>query len=353
MPVTDAQILEKYEEYAYPGATKLHKIIDDPDVTLKRVRGVIAQQLSEQLHKKKTKKVEAHMTTLAPNIVWLADLLDMSNFASTNNGYKWILLIIDVFTRRAFARPMKTKTADNVENAFEELFLARGQPLKLITDSGSEFTNAKLKELLDSEKIYHETVEPGYHPALGIIDRLSRTIKEKIHKRFTAKNTTDWLTTLGNIMVAYNNTPHSALGMIAPRDALDPLNKEKIRDLNIEKNQRPKHNFSVGQLVRRRVKKPLFSKGYTDSWSATTYTIKEIKGVNAVLDNDDTVKLNDLQVVVAPPEPAPEVTEVQVEQKKAKVSRKLKQAGVERGKILVKGRPKRQKKIMQGDEIYY
>jgi transposase InsO family protein len=78
-------------------------------------------------------------------------------------------------------------------SVFKKIIEENGKAEKLITDNGSEFTNREFQKLLADSKIFHETNEPQCHPTLGLIDRLCRTIKEKIFKYFTDKNETNWV----------------------------------------------------------------------------------------------------------------------------------------------------------------
>jgi len=91
----------------------------------------------------------------------------------------------------------------------------------------------------------------------------------------------------------------------------------------------------------RRLKKPLFTKGYKQIWTATTFTISEINGVNAVLDDGVLVKLNDLQRVTATEREAPEVRQVKKVERKAKIRKELKTAGVDKSQIAPGVREKR------------
>jgi hypothetical protein len=350
--ITEQEIVDAYNKYAQPSAYKLFKIMKGP--TLKRIQAAIDKQLTHQLHKREPKnKVVAHMIAYFENETWLADLIDMSNFARSNNGYKWILLVIDVFTRRAYAKALKSKSAEDVLNGFEEIVLAKGMPGGLITDNGSEFTNREFQRFIS--RVHHTTAEPGYHPTLGVIDSLTKTIKGKIFKRFTLDDSTNWIKPLGEILTAYNNTPHSGIGMIAPSDAMIPENKQKIQDINIAKNQRPKHKFKAGQLVRRKLNKGFFKKGYKQTYSSTTYTIKEIQGVNAVLNNDDVVKLNDLQRVEQPDALPPKESKVRVAEKKARVHRKIREEGINVEDIVDQGtkRSRKQRPILDDGAIFY
>ena len=73
-------------------------------------------------------------------------------------------------------------------------------------------------------------VEPDYHKTLGIVDRLCRTIKEKLFKYFTDKKTTNWIDIIDQLMETYNDSPHSSLGGITPNDVED--NRQFVIELN-------------------------------------------------------------------------------------------------------------------------
>jgi len=113
------------------------------------------------------------------------------------------LVVIDVFTRKAYAQAMTSKEGTSALHAFSAIANEHENgPEKLITDNGSEFTNKKFQDFLTVNNILHETNEPQYHSTLGLIDRLCRTIKEKIFKYFTDKNETNWVDHLQNIISA-------------------------------------------------------------------------------------------------------------------------------------------------------
>ena len=92
-----------------------------PNVKLSEIVDVIMEEAAYQLHKKPRTTVKAHMVAFRKNQIWLADFVDMSNYSRDNHGFKWILLVIDVFTRRAFGEPMKSKEAANVLRAFKKI----------------------------------------------------------------------------------------------------------------------------------------------------------------------------------------------------------------------------------------
>ena len=76
---------------------------------------------------------------------WQADLVDMQSFARDNKGIKFLLTVIDVLSKRAWAVPLKNKTGAEIIKAFEKIFKEGRTPEKLQTDAGSEFMNRQFQ----------------------------------------------------------------------------------------------------------------------------------------------------------------------------------------------------------------
>jgi len=298
-------ILDHYKQFNYISASKLYKIIkpNHPEITLKKITDVIKDQPQYQLHKKQKDKVAGHIYSLFLNDVWNADLLDMSNYSHANHNYKWILLVVDIFSRKAYTVGLKTKTQESILEGFKTITNGKVYPKILITDSEPGFSSKLLSDWYSEHGIKHDTVEVGYHPALGVIDRLSRTLKEAIHKNMSEENDTIWYDRLSKITEAYNNTPHTALKIqnkvLTPNEV--PQNEAAVLKLNLDKKGDSDSSgtslYKEGDTVLKKLKKTIFNKGYKQTFGVTKYKIKSIKGVNAILEDGSTVKLNDLQVV--------------------------------------------------------
>jgi transposase InsO family protein len=85
--------------------------------------------------------------------IWTADLdTSKQSLSKENNGYKYLLNVIDIFSKYAFSVPLKSKHSEAIIEAFDKLFHFR-MPKKLWTDRGTEFVNNKFKDFLKSHKI--------------------------------------------------------------------------------------------------------------------------------------------------------------------------------------------------------
>lgn len=73
--------------------------------------------------------------------MWDGDLADVSNILSENDGYKFLLVLIDIFSRFLFIVPLKNKQHQNVTDGLQSVFHSGRKPETLRTDKGSEFKN--------------------------------------------------------------------------------------------------------------------------------------------------------------------------------------------------------------------
>ena len=216
--------------------------------------------------------------------IWAADLADMKAFEKDNDGYTFLLLVIDIFSKYGWIVPLKNKKGVNVAKALENIFQER-KPGKLWTDKGTEFYNKDVKKLLDIYSTENEEKS-------SIVERWIRTMKEKMWKYFTDNNTYRYIDILPDLVEDYNNTVHTSIKM-TPIEASKKKN-ELTAWCNLYPDRYKIHNlqpkFSVGDEVRITKKKKVFEKGYTTRWTEEIFTIKKIQNTNPI-----TYKLEDLQ----------------------------------------------------------
>ena len=293
---------EAWQKHGYPSAYKLYLILrkKDPEIKLAHVDDFVKAQKTHQLHKKSRHSIQGHIVAYCKDCLWFADLLDMSNYSRQNKGFHWILLSIDTFTRKAYAEALKQKTKHSVKEGFEAIMarLDKVDVQLMVTDSGSEFLNKPVQDLLKQLKIEHRTVEVGDHFALGIIDRLSRTIKEIIFQDFTERGSVVWYDRLQHYIDAYNSNPHRGIDNLTPDIAASGKHDEQLLQLNVAKTEQPAGKFNEGDTVRKRLKRPTWRKGYKQIWSDRVYQVEEVSGVRAKLKGEDVwVRLDDLQII--------------------------------------------------------
>lgn len=144
------------------------------------------QQIVQEIHRYARKNFERRkysMRGIADTLQ--ADLIDMQQFKGINRGYRYILIVIDVFSKRAYAQPLKDKTAKSTAAAIEIILNQVGQPIRnLQTDDGKEFFNGTMKRLLAQyDDINHYSTYSV--KKASIVERLIRTIKRKLYMYFS------------------------------------------------------------------------------------------------------------------------------------------------------------------------
>ena len=136
---------------------------------------------------------------------WATDLIDMKAFPKDNNGIKYLLTVIDVFSKFVWIVPLKRKTGQEVANTFSRILKER-RPSKTLVDKGQEFYNKDVQKLVELYSTENEEKS-------CVIERFNRSIKEKMFKYFSANNTRKFVYVLDLLVDQYNNTIHSSIKM--------------------------------------------------------------------------------------------------------------------------------------------
>lgn len=116
------------------------------------------------------------------------DLADMQKYATENKNMKFILCVIDNFSKFAYVRPLKNKTGPEVAQAMEEILsLCPAKPKFIHSDQGGEFFNHHFKKIMDNRKIKH--FHTYIHLKAAICERFIRTLKTNLWQRFALQGT--------------------------------------------------------------------------------------------------------------------------------------------------------------------
>jgi hypothetical protein len=231
-------------------------------------------QLANELHKPVVRKFRKRKVIVyGIDEIWGADLVDMQAYAKENDGIRYLLCVIDVFSKYGWIVPMKDKSGKSTAEAFERIFINGRKPLKLWVDKGKEFYNKDVKSL-GVELYSTENEEKSC-----VIERWNRTMKEKMFKYFTANSTRRYVDVLDSMVSKYNSTKHSSIKM-TPVDASKEKNESAVWQnlYTDEVGYAPTDpKFSVGDKVRITVKKKTFEKGYLPRWTEEVFTISKVQ----------------------------------------------------------------------------
>ena len=138
--------------------------------------------LAEELHKPVRRKFKRRRVLVnGIDKIWAADLADMQAFSKFNRGIKYLLAVIDVFSKYGWLIPLKDKTGKSVASALKTIFKER-KPEKMWVDKGKEFYNKDVKELIELYSTENEEIS-------SVVERWIRTMIEKMWKYFTTNST--------------------------------------------------------------------------------------------------------------------------------------------------------------------
>ena len=213
--------------------------------------------------------------------VWECDLMDMRSLSKYNDRYKYLLSVIDVFSKYLHIVPLRAKTGAAVSSAFRSILAKYSKPLRrrpiwVRTDKGKEFTNGTFQAMLRKEGIQFQVCrDPNVKCA--IVERSHRTVREKLYRYMSYKNTYRYIDVLPRFVKGYNDTVHSATGMapsgVTESDILAIWNRMRTRHRAIRS---AKVRYSVGQHVRISKEKLKFAKGGEQNYTTEIFRISKI-----------------------------------------------------------------------------
>ncbi|KAL3081145.1 hypothetical protein niasHS_012666 [Heterodera schachtii] len=251
-----------------------------PKINRTDVQNYLATQRTYTLHRQ-AKRRYRRLPTLAPGLhtEWQADLAIFDRLAKQNRGYKYLLVCIDTLSRQVFVEPVKTKTSTNMIIAFGRIFKrSKYIPWKVLTDQGKEFTARAVHHFFRAKDVEHFCMltSPQFHA--GMAERANRSIKERLYRYFTERNTYNWIDVVQDIVRAINHSPNSSIGM-RPAD-VNFKNAEALRQKlhNAAENVvRRQPRYRVGDRVRIEKYKHVFKKGYLPRFTNELFTVAEDK----------------------------------------------------------------------------
>jgi hypothetical protein len=257
--------------------------------------------------------------------LWVMDLADMTDMR-IDQGYRYILVVMDVLTRYAWAEPLKTKDTPGVAEALNKIIKESGRkPRALWSDIGPEFTFhvsaiAGKRTRAQADKINKEVLDPfraqfeniytttSKYRKVWLIERLNRTLKNIMWYKFTRAqlrgkaSVNAWVKRLPKIMNTYNTTPHRGLcvpkkyfvGDVEDWEKNKKLTPELASDLDMEDYElqvlqsqvnmiaKKKPKFKVGDHVRAKIPREHFTRGFEIGWSPEVYVIDSVNDTRPI-----------------------------------------------------------------------
>jgi hypothetical protein len=212
--------------------------------------------------------------------LWAADVVFYPKYSRSNNSTKYILLVVDCFSKFLMAEGIKNKTSDDVVDGFKAIFKRHKRKCQYLwTDFGGEFFGKKTVSFLESNGI---KIYKVYTPLKSsIAERYVRRLKTVIERHFTDTNSHRYIDVLQDIVNGINQSYNRSIKM-KPASVTKKNESEvwfNLYERVIKSNIRvPK--YKVGEKVRISEKKIKFiGKGYSRNWTKEIFSIKSVRNL--------------------------------------------------------------------------
>ena len=227
-----------------------------------------------------TKRPKRNYATNKTNVyhiddVWSLDILDLKDYGPENNrNYRYVLVVIENFSKFGWTKPLKNKNSLTIKDYFENILInSKRKPNLIETDRGKEFYNNIFQDFLNKNNIKLYSRNSSYGAVFA--ERFNRTIRDLLKKIVFEQGDGKWIDILPTITKQYNNKVHSST-KLTPIEASLKKNEGYVYKNLLDKRNKVTPKFQVNDLIRTADIKKTFSKGDTTNCSYKLYKITEI-----------------------------------------------------------------------------
>ena len=244
--------------------------------------------------KRHFKRAQFKATSMAHQ--FQADLFDFQKYARQNSGYKWVLLVVDIFSRYVKCEPLKNKTGEETARGLRKILTELKNEgrlaghTKLATDLGNEFFNKHCNDVLTEFNTHHFSLLAPIK--CGLAEISGRYILEKLHKYMAHNNTKRWIDALPSVVDAKNKRKSAKTANLAPSEITFSNQHLVTKTLYPEgPNHRGIFKYNIGDRVQLFKPKALFTKSYHGYLTDKTYRISSRRSLDvprySLIDEDD------------------------------------------------------------------
>jgi Integrase core domain/Chromo (CHRromatin Organisation MOdifier) domain len=271
--------INKNKKYAFSGISKIYEHYKGA-FPIKKIQDQLSEIQTYTRHKegKKISKFNPFFVHKTDEM-WQLDIMYLPNYKKESKGYKYLLCVLDVFSRKMFIRKLRKKDTSTIVRKFDDILLEVDRiPEKIVVDKGSEFKSQLFKQFCEGMGInliftYNET-------KAAHVERAQRSFQNILYRILEEHQTRDFLRYLNDTLEIYNNRVNRTIGY-SPNFAYIPENHEKI-SINLEKHYNTankktiKPRFKKGDCVRIREVKHAFSRGYHPNFTEEIFKVKKV-----------------------------------------------------------------------------
>ena len=203
------------------------------------------------------------------------DIADFTASGALNNGFRYLFVAVDIFTKFCHVVPIKAKQPPESIRAMKEILKVIGVPEILYHDNEGSWNSGDFVQLLNQNNI--KQIITSTPPPFA--ERMIQSLKQMIHTRLGGLeiDKQEWISILPSVLKKYNNTKHSTTGF-SPNQATQGNDNIEIwlNIINKANFNRKYPPLKISSEVRVYVKPTTMSKGYDSKWSKEMYKVVAI-----------------------------------------------------------------------------
>ncbi|KAK3108623.1 hypothetical protein FSP39_011981 [Pinctada imbricata] len=275
---------------SFAGPNKLYEVVKREGkykIGLNKIKDFLQNQDGFSLQKRVRRKGFKRRRVIVQGIdyQWEADLADVQNISKFNDGINYLLIVVDIFSRYLWVRPLMDKKAKTVLEAFKYILSGPRSPKTIRTDKGSEFTNKLLRQYFEKEgiKIFYALNETKANYA----ERYIQTLKKRLYRYFTNFQKYEYKDILQDMVQSINETPNRSLNGRTPAsvnkknedevrlDAYIARRKEDKSKIKGKKSKPTPYRFKIGDQVRITHLKRVFQREYDQTYTEEVFIVRD------------------------------------------------------------------------------
>lgn len=257
----------------YAGVTALQQATGKPR---RHVKQFLDKQPTYRRFKTPRKPKRARVVVGSMAVQFEGDLFDLSKYSHHNKGFKWILLVVDSFSRRVECEPLKNKSGTEVARGLDTIFSRLSSSNKLApnayfaTDCGKEFFNQNVEVIYKKFNLSHFPLRSPIKCPFAEIS--GRYIVTRLHKIMFREDTKRWIDQLQAVVLAKNGRKNKKTAGLSP-DEINSHNQKAVKDSLYPEQPRLEFTLQVGDRVHVVKNRNIFAKSFHGYYSDKVYRV--------------------------------------------------------------------------------
>lgn len=302
MEVLKKNYFDPKHPIAFAGVEKIYRWFKENGYKLSRtkIKNWLLKQEDYAIHQQPRRQFQRRrVISPYPGYMIDADLADYTSYWKSNDGFKYVLLCIDVFSRYVWAKALRNKTSKEMVSAFDELNKEGMSSEHVRTDKGKEFL-VDMKNWFKPKHMNHFGTQN--ETKANYAERAIKTIKKKIARYMSFKQSHRWVDILEKAVYSYNHSYHRSIRMSPAQVTRKDISRlwslqyePKIVVKKSAQTAKPnRYKFKVGDIVRISALKRTFEREYDERFTRelfivtnrqlaqgmTVYRLKDYEGEN-------------------------------------------------------------------------